>query len=142
VSTQYALKDAPNTVVMTDSYEEGVDRGDAAEQYVHRMLPGSEVMPRTHPFDIRTASGVRIDVKATRRGNDLMIPNQQRAKVDPARLDALLLVYEDPFEIVGWVTPEEFIERKQNGDHMKFPCRFVAVSDLNSTIPWDWMQHA
>jgi hypothetical protein len=70
-----------------------------------------------------------------------MVPKGQEYKLDPGRVDALLLVWDDgaggDHELVGQVSVPDFLERCQDDLPMPVPTLCV-VSSLLDPVPDGW----
>jgi hypothetical protein len=90
------------------------------------------------PFDLRAADGTRVDVKTARHGLPLMVPKQQAYKLDPERVDALLLVWDGSgHELVGQLGIPAFKERCRDDRPFPVPTLYVDVAELEP-VPEAW----
>jgi hypothetical protein len=120
------------TLVLTESNEHGADRGKVGELLVAFTL-GVDLEPDiTAPFDLRAGDGTRLDVKTTRSGGDLMVPLEQKHKVNPERVDGFVLVHEDPLRIAGCISTARFLEEHAvtNGERFPVPTMHVPATRL------------
>lgn len=130
---------ASNTLVLTDSHEQGIFRGLVGQWAVGQWLGVPwRVEPNNLAYDLMSKTGKRVDVKTTGYGNPLMVPLQQERKVDPERTDIFTLVWfggrADYAEICGWIEVSCFRCRMKRSlpseGRFPIPTLFVPVEEL------------
>lgn len=126
--------DAENTLTLSRTQSAGIFRGAVGEWAVARWTGAARAKDRGEAYDLLTADGVRIDVKTTRRGRPLMVPQQHRYKIDAGRVDVLVLAWydlnDDAVELVGQISPTRFLETCRDDGNFPIPTLYVDAAAL------------
>lgn len=133
------FKDARNTLVLDKDHRRGISRGLAGQAFAAGALGVSLLASENAPYDFRAADGTRVDVKTTKQGMPLMVPEKHAYKLDPLRVDAFLLVWDGggSHQLVGQIGVQEFCARKRNDRAFPIPTMYVDARDLGP-VPSEW----
>ncbi len=127
---------AANTKVLAGRHVTGIFRGLIAEWAAAFYLDADWQAERDDaPFDLLTAGGKRLDVKAGPRWDPLRVPIVQMYKVDPDRVDGFVLAFvprvnTELVELCGWISTDRFLDEAREDYDLPEPAACIDASAL------------